>query len=196
VNAVYHRSYEQPEPVEVRVNPDCIEVVSYPGPDASIRIEALDGGRIVARRYRNRRLGEFLKELKLTEGRCTGIPKIRSAMSHNGSPPAQFSTDEQRTHFLVVLPVHREFTEHAAEEANAVDKVALNKTDLKILEILKGGEQSRSQLAEALQMSSRSGTLKRSIDKLLELKRIEFTVPDSPRSPNQKLRLPASKDVP
>ena len=36
---------------------------------------------------------------------------------------------------------------------------------------------------------------KRSIDKLLELKRIEFTVPDTPRSPNQKLRLPASKDV-
>lgn len=36
VNAVYHRSYEQREPVEVRVNPDGIEVISYPGPDASI----------------------------------------------------------------------------------------------------------------------------------------------------------------
>ena len=92
--------------------------------------------------------------------------------------------------------MHPEFAEYATGEANAVDKVALNKTDLRILEILKGGEQSRSQLAEALQMSSRSGTLKRSIDKLLELKRIEFTVPDTPRSPNQKLRLPASKDVP
>lgn len=36
VNAVYHRSYELQEPVEVRVNPDCIEILSYPGPDASI----------------------------------------------------------------------------------------------------------------------------------------------------------------
>lgn len=106
VNAVYHRSYEQREPVEVRVNPDGIEIVSYPGPDASIRIEALNTDKIVARRYRNRRIGEFLKELELTEGRCTGIPKIRAAMKKNGSPPPKFSTDEGRTYFLVELPVH------------------------------------------------------------------------------------------
>ncbi len=42
-----HCSYELREPVEVRVNPDCIEILSYPGPDASIRIEALDGDNIV-----------------------------------------------------------------------------------------------------------------------------------------------------
>jgi len=28
------------------------------------------------RRYRNRRIGEFLKELSLTEGRGTGVPKM------------------------------------------------------------------------------------------------------------------------
>ena len=50
VNAVYHRSYEQREPVEIRVNPDDIEIISYPGPDASIRVEALNGDKIVARR--------------------------------------------------------------------------------------------------------------------------------------------------
>ena len=78
--------YDQPKPVEVRVNPDGIDIVSYPGPDPSIRIEALSGDKIVARRYRNRRIGEFLKELDLTEGRCTGIPIIRAAMARNGSP--------------------------------------------------------------------------------------------------------------
>jgi ATP-dependent DNA helicase RecG len=72
-NAVYHRGYDQREPIEVRVNPDCIEIVSYPGPDPSIRREQLAGERIVARRYRNRRIGEFLKELELTEGRSKGI---------------------------------------------------------------------------------------------------------------------------
>ncbi len=36
--------------------------------------------RFISRRYRNRRIGEFFKELKLTEGRSTGIPKILSAM--------------------------------------------------------------------------------------------------------------------
>ena len=68
VNAVYHRGYDQREPVEVRVNPESIDIVSYPGPDASIRIEALASDKIIARRYRNRRIGEFLKELDLTEG--------------------------------------------------------------------------------------------------------------------------------
>ena len=87
VNAVYHRGYDQREPVEVRVNPEGIDIVSYPGPDPSIRIEALASDKIIARRYRNRRIGEFLKELDLTEGRCTGIPIIRAAMANNGSPP-------------------------------------------------------------------------------------------------------------
>ena len=32
VKAVYHHSYENREPVEVRVYPDRILVVSYPGP--------------------------------------------------------------------------------------------------------------------------------------------------------------------
>jgi len=106
VNAVYHRSYEQRESVEVRVPPDVIEVVSYLGPDASIRQDALAGEKIVARRYRNRRIGEFLKELALTEGRCTGIPTIRTAMAENGSPSPRFWSDDGRTHFLVALPVH------------------------------------------------------------------------------------------
>lgn len=29
---------------------------------------------MIPRRYRNRRLGEFLKELDFTEGRSTGVP--------------------------------------------------------------------------------------------------------------------------
>jgi predicted HTH transcriptional regulator len=76
------------------------------GPDALIRTEALNGDKIVARRYRNRRIEEFLKELDLTAGRCTGIPTIRAAMAENGSLPPRFSPDEGRTHFLVELPVH------------------------------------------------------------------------------------------
>ncbi len=108
VNAMYHRGYDQREPVEVRINPDGIDIVSYPGPDPSIRIESLSSGKIMARRYRNRRIGEFFKELELTEGRCTGIPKMRAAMERNGSPKPRFSTDETRTHFVVELPVHPE----------------------------------------------------------------------------------------
>lgn len=106
VNAVYHRSYELREPIEVRVLPDHLTVTSYPGPDRSISTAALNSGSFVARRYRNRRLGEFLKELKLTEGRGTGVPKIVRAMRGNGSPPPRFKTDRDRTYFVTTLPVH------------------------------------------------------------------------------------------
>jgi ATP-dependent DNA helicase RecG len=47
-------------------------------------MDELRAGRPVARRYRNRRIGEFLKELELSEGRNTGIPTILKAMRDNG----------------------------------------------------------------------------------------------------------------
>ena len=117
VNAIYHRGYNQREPIEVRVNPGSIEVLSYPGPDSSVRLDALKRERILSRRYRNRRIGEFLKELELTEGRFTGIPKIREAMRRNGSPPPNFETDEERTFFAVELLINPAFLE-AHDEAH------------------------------------------------------------------------------
>ncbi|MDF2950192.1 MAG: transcriptional regulator, partial [Sedimentibacter sp.] len=99
VNAVYHRSYEIREPIEVRIDLEKIVIISYPGPDKSIRRSDIDSGRVVARRYRNRRIGEFLKELKLTEGRSTGIPKIIKSMHTNNSPHPVFDTDEERSYF-------------------------------------------------------------------------------------------------
>ena len=47
--------------------------------------------------YRNRRIGEFLKELELAEGRSTGVPKILRAMRQNGSLEPVFESDEDRT---------------------------------------------------------------------------------------------------
>jgi ATP-dependent DNA helicase RecG len=86
--------------------PEDLVVLSFPGPDRSVRMEDFRAGRAVSRRYRNRRIGEFLKELDLTEGRSTGVPKILRTMENNGSPPPEFESDEDRTHFLIRLPVH------------------------------------------------------------------------------------------
>lgn len=111
VNAVYHRSYQLREPIEVRILPDRITIVSYPGPDRSIKLEALASGNLVARRYRNRRIGEFLKELRLTEGRGTGIPKAIRVMIENGSPQPIFETDEDRNFFFATLMIHPQFAQ-------------------------------------------------------------------------------------
>lgn len=172
------------------MNLDGIEVVSYPGPDASIRTEALNGDKIVARRYRNRRIGEFLKQLDLTEGRCTGTPTIRAAMAENGSPPPRFSTDEGRTHFLVELPVHPQmFGMQAHDEAHDEAFHALTETEAKILSFVSIQPKGRPEIARYLNLKSRSGHLYKSIDHLRNLGYIELTIPDKPQSRNQQMRI-------
>jgi ATP-dependent DNA helicase RecG len=106
VNAVYHRSYERENPVEIQIHPDQIEILSFPGPMPPVDKEMLKKERIIAREYRNRKLGGFLKELKLTEGRGTGIPEIRRRLEENGSPIPVFETDDERLYFLSVIKIH------------------------------------------------------------------------------------------
>lgn len=106
VNAIHHRSHEEREPVEVRITPHELTVLSFHGPERSIRLDDPRAGRAVSRRYRNRSTGEFLKELELTEGRAMGIPKILQAKRNNGSPLPEFETNEDRSSFLVRFPVH------------------------------------------------------------------------------------------
>ena len=56
-NAVYHRSYEIREPIEVRILPDRITINSFPGPDRSIRPQDMKAMHFLSQRYRNRRVG-------------------------------------------------------------------------------------------------------------------------------------------
>ncbi len=123
-NAVYHRAYDEREPIEVRVENDRIEIVSFPGPDRSVTIEGLKSFRVSNRRYRNRRIGDFLKELHLTEGRNTGFKKILDALEANGSPKPEFETDEDRSYFITRLFIHEKFVEGANEELKRSQKGA------------------------------------------------------------------------
>ena len=114
-NAVYHRAYDEREPIEVRIENDRIEIVSFPGPDRSITLEGLKNYRVSNRRYRNRRIGDFLKELHLTEGRNTGFKKILDALNANGSPKPEFETDDDRSYFISRLFIHEGFSKDHSE---------------------------------------------------------------------------------
>ncbi len=109
VNAFYHRDYQQREPIEIRIYPNSIVFINHGGPDRSIQLQSFDTGQVRSRRYRNRRLGEFLKELELTEGRATGIPTVLKALKDNGSPAPAFKSDDDRTYFEVELFIHPAF---------------------------------------------------------------------------------------
>ena len=93
-----------------------IEIVSFPGPDRSVTQEGLKRYKVSNRRYRNRRMGDFLKELHLTEGRNTGFGKILRALEENGSPKPEFETDEDHSYFISRLFVHEAFLKEAESE--------------------------------------------------------------------------------
>ncbi len=108
-NAVYYKGYDVREPIEVRILADQIEILSHPGADRSVSEEGLKSYRVFNRCYRNRRIGEFLKEMRLTEGRNTGFRKIIKALRNNGSPEPLFETDDGRTFFATTLFIHPDF---------------------------------------------------------------------------------------
>ena len=84
-------------------------MVSFPGPDCLVTQEGLKRYKVSNRRYRNRRIGDILKELHLTEGRNTGFGKILSALEENGSPKPEFETDEGHNYSITRLFVHKAF---------------------------------------------------------------------------------------
>ena len=150
VNAVYHRGYDvdQPEPTKVYLFPDRIEVISYPGPVPGVELDhLLPHAEVRAAPARNRRIGEFLKELKLAEGRLSGLPKVFQAMAANGSPVPRFVFDEQRTYFQATLPAHPEYGALSALR------------DAAHLKALGEHAQARSRVATAWESNKNSGIL-------------------------------------
>ena len=206
VNAIYHRSYEEREPVEVRITPQELTILSFPGADRSIRMEELQTGRAISRRYRNRRIGEFLKELDLAEGRSTGIPKILRAMRDNGSPPPIFESDEHRTWFLVRLPVHaRAFgqpTEQDTQQVTPQDALQDTVQDdghvtdhVEHLVAALTGEMSRAQLQAVMGLRDRNHFTGAYLRPALEAGVIEMALPGKATSRNQRYRLTGAGKV-
>jgi ATP-dependent DNA helicase RecG len=111
VNAIFHKSYREAEPVEIRIYLDRILILNYPGPAKWIDMGKLSAGKIVARKYRNRRIGEFLKEIDLSEKQSTGITKVLRLLERNGSPPLEYETDADRNYLIATIRVREGFEE-------------------------------------------------------------------------------------
>lgn len=207
VNALYHRDYMQREPVEITVEPDKISILSYSGPDRSISMEDINEAKALrSRRYRNRRLGDFLKELNLTEGRATGIPTIQKKLRENGSPKAMIKTDEARTFFLIIIPCRKDFVQVDEKVQNTDIELVMRKmsklcpsyvqdmtqTEVEnmakcLLRAIK--EISAQNMLVGIEDISYKHLRRKYLDKLLDMGAVVMTIPEKPTSSKQKYRL-------
>ncbi len=130
-------------------------------------IEGLKNYKVTNRRYRNRRIGEFLKELHLTEGRNTGFKKILNALDKNGSPKPEFETDEDHSYFISRFFVREGFyDEDVRQEQDLSDRMSDKmseqkessvKSSVKIIEMMKNNSLvTAEQIASELNISLRA----------------------------------------
>lgn len=161
-NAVYHRSYQINEPITVRISAVGMEIISFPGFDRSITEADIENYKIQARAYRNRRIGDFLKELKLIEGRNTGYPNALNALKENGSSYPEFKMDAERSYLSVTIPVHPYFLPQK--------KISKKEADYKerIINALGNSAYSRNELAIVMGYKGISAKLSATIDKMIQ----------------------------
>ncbi len=173
--------------------------------DPSLKQTDFDKGIIRARRYRNRRIGDFLKELGLTEGRGTGIPTIQNVLMENHSPKAKFDTDEPyRRYFIVEIPINLEFINSSDPVSDLVsdpvsdlvsDPVEDNNSkenNSKVSILIKHLEHTPKSITELMSeigLTHRHFFRHNYLLPAIKLGLIEYTIPDKPQSSKQKYRL-------
>ena len=168
-NAVYHRSYQISEPITVTKTPGYIEIKSFPGLDRSITDEMIGNLDIKSSgEYRNRRIGNFLKELGLTEGRNTGIPTAIKSLNDNGSGKPVFITDYDRQSLTVRIPIHPMFEGFGtASRINPSKQRTKEELKMEILSLLANGSCSARRLAFSMGYSGVNSNIKNAIQELV-----------------------------
>ena len=166
VNAVYHRGYDvaQPEPTKVYLFPNRVEITSYPGPAPGIEARhLLPNAEVPPVPARNRRIGEFLKELGLAEMRLSGLRKVFREMEANGSQAPRFEFDEQRIWFQATLPAHPEYAAlSAARDAAHLRALGEHREALRRIESAWASNQGSAVLAsEMIRAYAKSGEFER-----------------------------------
>ena len=135
VNAVFHKSYREQEPVEIRIYVDSIQILNYPGLAKWINLERFAEGRIKGRKYRNRRIGELFKEIDLSEKKGTGIPKILRELKKNGSPGPEFDMDDDRTYLNTIIHIRDGFDKNEIMSESMSKSMSKSMSELEIARI-------------------------------------------------------------
>ena len=112
-------------------------------------------------------MGDYLKELQLSEGRGTGIPTIQDELRRNGSKPAVIETNEERSYFLIEIPCRDGFGDRVLIGDNFIEPLnePLNEKELMVLKAISNRNVlNRMQVVECTNISE--STVKRIITRL------------------------------
>lgn len=187
LNALVHRDYSihtENSPIRVILYQDRLEVENPGGLYGRITLDDL--GKMAAD-TRNPFLAGGLEVLLGTENRFSGIPTVMQEMKKAGLPPAVFTN--RRGTFKVTLYNQQKQAEDAAMAvAEAETPYLVAKLPASTRKILAYCQQprSRSEIAAHLQQENPYYVARRYIKPLVEQGMLEMTMPESPRSKNQR----------
>lgn len=175
LNALVHRDYSpysEGIPVRVEMYQDRLEIVNAGGLYGAIDIDEL--GRIHAD-TRNKTLISVLETLKVVENRYSGIPTIRKQLAENGLPEPVFQ--DKRGLFRVIF--------YNSSGQNTGRKPLTLEEYCRV-------PRTRKEIANFLGITQ-SYAIKRYVEPLIEKGVLAYTIPDKPKSHDQKIVIADSR---
>lgn len=206
LNALVHRDYSihtEGKPIQLIMYEDRIEVINPGGLYGRITVDQLGK---VQPDTRNPLIANILEQLDVTENRYSGIPTIRRTMKDYGLPVPIFK--DERGEFTTVLYNSNaneynkygeaiNFVRGVSEGKNLGENMFLTGSgfsirsgylDMKNANIIKflSVPRSREEIAKFLGIESVSYAIKKNIEPLVEQGVVKLTIPEKPKSKNQK----------
>ncbi|MEG0494542.1 MAG: ATP-binding protein [Clostridia bacterium] len=181
LNALVHRDYSihtEGMPIQLVLYRDRLEVRNPGGLYGRMTVDQLGNAQLDTR---NPALVTALEFLGKTENRYSGIPRIRHAMAELGLPEPEFA--DARGEFSVTL---RGELAVAVKLVEMVSTVQAPYADEKSLLAFCREPRSRQEIIRYLNIASAQYALKRYLNPLIEAGAIVLTLPDKPRSSNQR----------
>jgi len=175
VNAIVHNDYSREVPPKFEIFPDRLEITSYGGLFEGMRQEDFFEGLSLPR---NKELMRIYKDLDMVEQLGSGVPRILESYSRECF---KFSDNYLRMTF----PISDKVTEQVAEQVTE----QVTEQVQKLISLLEGKEYPANEMMALVQMKHRPTFSENYIKPALENQLLEMTIPDKPRSKNQKYRL-------
>lgn len=181
LNALIHRDYShhtEGTPIQINIFNNRLEIHSPGGLYGRMTVEDLGKARPDLRNPLLATMSEFLLK---TENRYSGIPTIRREMKLAGLPEPEFIN--KRNEFIVILY-------NSKDTKDEMDNKPIENVNSKILLEFCKTPRTRKEIAEYLGIDTVFYVTKNFIQPLIETGELKLTIPDKPRSKNQRYYTP------